>query len=89
MDFLMFGLLSLYTLAQLKAQLILASTPGRIFAFTSDLVKIRPGIDCMLENMLPSLINWAHEVSLAFHLIKLLQTCLNFQRQWSSLATRV
>ena len=27
----------------------LASTPGRIFAFTSDLAKIRPGIDCMLE----------------------------------------
>ena len=69
MGFLMFGLLSLNTLAQLKAQLILASTPGRIFAFTSDLAKIRPRIDCMLENMPPSLINWADEVSLAFHLI--------------------
>ena len=56
----------------------IASTPGRIFAFTSDLAKIRPGIDCMLENMLPSLINRAHEVSLAFQLFKLLQTCLNF-----------
>ena len=67
----------------------LASTPGRIFAFTSDLAKIRPGIDCMLENMPPSLINRAPEVSLAFQLIKLFQTCLNFQRQWSPLATRV
>ena len=47
---------------------ILALTPGRIFAFTSDLAKIKPGIDCMLENMLPSLINRAHEVSLAFQL---------------------
>ena len=70
MSFLVFGLLSLNTLAQLIAQLILASTPGLIFAFTLDLAKIRPGIDCMLENMLPSLINRAHEVSLAFHLIK-------------------
>ena len=46
-----------------------SSTPGRIFAFTSDLVKIRPGIDCVLENMPPSLTNRAHEVSLAFQLI--------------------
>ena len=44
----------------------LASTPGRIFAFTSDLAKIRPGIDCMLENVPPSLVNRAQEVSLAF-----------------------
>ena len=57
-----------------------ASTPGRIFAFTSDLAKIRPGIDCILENMPPSLIIRA---PLAFQLIKLLQTCLNFQRQSS------
>ena len=71
------------------AEYALASTPGRIFTFTSDLAKIRPGIDCMLENMPLSLTNRAHEVSLAFQLIKLLQTCLNFQRQWSSLATRV
>ena len=41
----------------------LASTPGRIFAFTSDLAKIRPGIDCMLGNMPPSLINRTHEFS--------------------------
>ena len=59
------------------------------FAFTSDLAKIRPGIDCMLENMPPSLINRAHEVSLALQLSKLLQTCLNFKRPGSSLATRV
>ena len=44
----------------------IASTPGRIFAFTSDLAKIRPGIDCMLENVPPSLVNRAQEVSLAF-----------------------
>ena len=68
---------------------VLASTPGRLFAFTLDLAKIRPWIDCMFENMPPSLINRAHKVSLAFQLIKLLQTCLNFQRQQSSLATRV
>ena len=67
----------------------LASTQGRIFAFTSDLAKIRPGIDCMLENMPPSLINRAHEVSLAFRLIRLFQTCLIFQRQRSSLVTKV
>ena len=44
----------------------LASTPGRIFAFTSDLAKIRLGIDCILENMPPSLINRDHEVSTSF-----------------------
>ena len=59
---------------------------GYCIAFTSDLAKIRPGIDCMLENMPPSLINRAQE---AFQLIKLPQTCLKFQRQLSSLATRV
>ena len=60
--------------AMLRHDLVsaLALTPGRIFAFTSDLAKIRPGIDCMLENMSPSLINTAPEVSLAFQLIKLL-----------------
>ena len=62
-----------------KNSVIVASTPGQIFAFTSDLAKIRPGIDCMLENVPPSLVNRAQEVSLAFQLIKLLQTCLNFQ----------
>ena len=54
----------------------LASTPGCIFAFTSDLVKIRPEIDCMLENMPPSLMNKTLEVvprvSQALRLIKLL-----------------
>ena len=38
-------------------------TPGRIFAFILDLATVWPGIDCM-ENMLPSLINKTHEVSL-------------------------
>ena len=40
----------------LWARTVVASTPGRIFAFTLDLAKIRPGIDCMLENMPLSLI---------------------------------
>ena len=35
----------------------LASTPGPVFALTSELVKIRHRIDCMLENVQPSLTN--------------------------------
>ena len=40
----------------------LASTPGQILAFTSNLAKIRPGIDCMLKNKPPSLIDKTLEV---------------------------
>ena len=54
----------------------IALTPGRIFAFTLDLVKIRPGIDCMLKNKPPSLMTHTLEVvprvSQAVQLIKLL-----------------
>ena len=49
-----------------------ALTLDRIFVFISDFLKIRLGIDCMLENALPSLINKTYEVSKAFQLIKLL-----------------
>ena len=49
--------LDLVVKTQVDHVVMLASTPGRIFAFTSDLAKIRPGVDCMLENMPPSLIN--------------------------------
>ena len=36
-------------LCQLHSWIVLALTPGQIFAFTSDQTKIRPGIDCMLS----------------------------------------
>ena len=70
----------------------LALTPDQIFAFKSDLAKIRPGIDCMLENVLPSLTGKTPEVSpRVFTNLSVYRAALNnhLQRQQSSLTTTV